>query len=189
MHSVQEPLNFRPKKFLMWLFVITSFMLFAALTSGFIVYTGGNPARGIKMVLPTVFIYSTAVIILSSGALFLASRSAKVLDFSKEKLWLSVAIVLGVLFCALQFAAWKEFIAQGVYFVNPNASQSFLYVFTGAHMLHVVGGLCMLIHALWRCSRKTLQAKNLFNLELTSILWHALCVLWIYLYMFLLLNQ
>lgn len=185
----QDKLNLRPKKFLMWLFVITSFMLFAALTSGYIVYTGGNPARGLKIVLPQIFTYSTAVIIISSLTLVQASRAAKALQFNKQKLFLLITIALGLLFGAMQLSSWQYFVGQGVYFVNPNASQSFLYVFTGAHLLHIAGGLLMLVHAYWAKVKNVPQVKNLFNLELTSIFWHFLGLLWIYLYVFLLLNQ
>lgn len=185
----QDKLNLRPKKFLIWLFVITSFMLFAALTSGYIVYTAGNPARGLKMILPHIFIYSTGVIMLSSVTLFQAYRAAKLLQFGRQKLFLVLTIALGILFFALQLLSWNGFVEQGIYFVNPNASQSFLYVFTGAHLLHITGGLAMLVHALRGKIRNIPQVKNLFNLELTSIFWHFLGILWIYLYVFLLLNQ
>lgn len=185
----QDKLNLRPKKFLMWLFVITSFMLFAALTSGYIVYTAGDPARGLKMVLPRIFMYSTAVIILSSVTLYQASVAAKMLQFARQQLFLTITLLLGILFCVMQIFSWKMFVGQGIYFINPNASQSFLYVFTGAHMLHIFGGLMMIIHALWSKQKNVPQVKNLFNLELTSIFWHFLGLLWIYLYVFLLLNQ
>ncbi len=185
----QESLNLRPKKFLMWLFVITTFMLFAAFTSGYIVYTNGSPARGIKMILPNLFIYSTAVIILSSAFLYQAQRAAKDLNTSKEKLWLMLTIVSGVLFCILQLQAWRSFVANGAYFVNPNASQSFLYIFTGGHMLHIVAGIMMLVHALWSVSKGVSDVKNKFNVELCSIFWHFMGLLWIYLYGFMLVNQ
>lgn len=185
----QDKLNLKPKKFLMWLFVITSFMLFAALTSGFIVYTANDPAKGIKMVLPHIFMYSTGVIVLSSFTLFSALKSAKRLQFARQKLFLVLTIVLGLLFLVLQLQSWNVFVKEGVYFVNPNASQSFLYVFTGAHLLHIIAGLIMLGHALVGKIKNIAQVKNIFNLELTSIFWHFLGILWIYLYVFLLLNQ
>lgn len=185
----QDKLNLRPKKFLMWLFVITSFMLFAALTSGYIVYTAGDPSRGLKMILPRIFMYSTGVILLSSVTLVMAYRAAKMLQFGKQKFYLAVTILLGAAFFVLQLLSWRVLVGQGVYFVNQNASQSFLYVFTGAHLLHIIGGIAMLIHALRGKLANIPQVKNLFNLELTSIFWHFLGVLWIYLYVFLLLNQ
>ena len=68
----KDRLDQAPKKFVMWLFVFASFMIFAAYTSGFIVYVGGK-GKGLGVILPNVFRYSTAVIIISSITLFLAS--------------------------------------------------------------------------------------------------------------------
>ncbi len=185
----QDKMNLKAKKFLVWLFVISSFMLFAALTSGFIVYTAGSVERGIKISLPQAFIYSTAVIFISSFTMHMAYLSGKRLQFDKQKLYLIITILLGLLFFGLQLYSWDYLINQGIYFVNPNASQSFLYVFTGAHLIHVFAGILMLITA-WVGKVKNIpQTRNLFRLEVTSIFWHFIDILWIYLYVFLLLNQ
>lgn len=185
----QEKMNFKAKKFLVWLFVISSFMLFAALTSGFIVYTAGSADRGIKVLLPEAFKYSTAIILLSSISMHGAYLAAKRSQFARQKALLLATMLLGLVFFALQLSSWNTLISQGVYFVNPNASQSFLYIFTGAHLIHVFAGLMMLLSA-WIGKLKNIpQANNLFRLETTSIFWHFLDILWIYLYVFLLLNQ
>lgn len=185
----QDKSNLKAKKFLVWLFVISSFMLFAALTSGFIVYTAGNVERGIKIMLPKAFMYSTAVIVLSSITMHMAYLSAKRLQFGKQQAYLLFTILLGIVFFVFQFSSWKYLTAQGVYFVNPNASQSFLYIFTGAHLLHVFAGIIMLLNAWFGKLRNIPQVNNLFRLEITSIFWHFIDILWIYLYVFLLLNQ
>ncbi len=98
----QDKMNLKAKKFLVWLFVISSFMLFAALTSGFIVYTAGSVERGIKISLPQAFIYSTAVIFISSFTMHMAYLSGKRLQFDKQKLYLIITILLGLLFFGLQ---------------------------------------------------------------------------------------
>lgn len=185
----EERTSFKAKKFLMWLFLISSFMLFAALTSAFIVYTGGDPNRGIKTYLPNAFIYSTACIVLSSITMHLAFLSGKKMQLDKQKLYLGLTIVLGVAFFVLQLQSWQTLVSQGVYFVNFNASQSFIYVFTGAHLVHIFGGLLMLVSALVGGIRRIPQVRNVFRLEMTSIFWHFVDILWIYLYVFLLLNQ
>jgi cytochrome c oxidase subunit 3 len=81
----EDKLNLAPKKFNMWIFIFTSFMFFAALTSGFIVYSGGT-GHGIHIKLPNAFIYSTASIILSSVTMYLASSAAKGLQFAKQRM-------------------------------------------------------------------------------------------------------
>ena len=187
--EIEDKQNLKAKKFLVWLFIISSFMIFAGLTSGFIVYTAGSPDRGLKTILPEAFLYSAAIIVLSSITMHLAYLSAKKLQFGLQKLYLVITIVLGVLFMAMQFYGWQLLTGQGVYFVNYNASQSFIYVFTGLHMLHIIAGIIMLVNSLLGSVRNIAQVRNLFRLETTSIFWHFIDILWIYLYVFLLLNQ
>ena len=177
-----------PKKFNMWIFIFTSFMFFAALTSGFIVYTGGR-AHAINIVLPKVFMLSTAVIVLSSVTMFIASRAAKRLAVDRQRLFLWLTMALGILFFGLQLYGWSVLIKMGVYFINPNASQSFIYVFTGMHLIHIFAGLLLLANTLWGSYRNRPQAKDLFGMEMSGIFWHFVDIIWIYLYVFLLLNQ
>ncbi len=177
-----------PKKFNMWIFIFTSFMFFAALTSGFIVYTGGK-GHGVNMQLPTAFMYSTVCIVLSSITMFLASKAAKGLQFSKQRLYLGITIFLGVLFFIIQVYGWSQLINMGVYFVNTNASQSFIYVFTGTHLVHIIAGLLLLANTLFKSYKNVPQVKNLFGMEMSAIFWHFIDIIWIYLYVFLLLNQ
>jgi len=187
--EVEDKQNLKAKKFLVWLFIISSFMIFAGLTSGFIVYTAGSPDRGLKTILPQAFKYSTAIIILSSLTMHLAYMAAKRLQFNMQKIYLVATIILGIVFMVVQFEAWQVLTRQGVYFVNYNASQSFIYVFTGFHMLHIFAGILMLVNSLSGAFGKIGQVRNLFRLETTSIFWHFIDILWIYLYVFLLLNQ
>lgn len=187
--QVEDRQNFKARKFLMWLFIISSFMMFAALTSGFIVYTEGNAERGIKVLLPKAFMYSTLIIIVSSITMHLAYLSAQKLQFWKQKLFIILTILLGIAFFYSQFSAWQVLYESGAYFVNYNASQSFIYVFSGAHLLHIIAGIFMLIYALIGKIRTIPQVRNIFRMEVTSIFWHFIDILWIYLYVFLLLNQ
>ena len=186
---VEDVQNYKARKFLMWLFIISSFMMFAALTSGFIVYTEGNAERGIKGLLPKAFIYSTVIIIISSITMHLAYLSAKKLQFGKQKLYTVLTILLGIAFFFSQYSAWQVLTDSGAFFVNYNASQSFIYVFTGAHLLHIFGGILMLLYSLIGKMRNIPQIRNLFRVEVTSLFWHFIDILWIYLYVFLLLNQ
>ena len=78
---------------------------------------------------------------------------------------------------------------MGVYFINPNAAQSFMYEFIAAHFVHIIAALLLLINTLRRSYSNIPQVKNLYNMEMTAIFWHFLDIVWIYLYVFLLLNQ
>jgi cytochrome c oxidase subunit 3 len=179
----------KAKKFALWLFIIASFMIFASLSSGFIVYTASGIDKGLKVILPNAFILSTVLIVVSSISMHLAFRAAKRSDYAKQKLFLLVTILLGVGFFFSQFHAWNVLIDQGVYFVNYNASQSFIYVFTGFHLAHIIAGVIVLLIVLLHKLGKLTQARNIFRMELAALFWHFLDILWIYIYVFLLLNQ
>src|SRR3954453_1939064 len=156
----KDRLNLAPKKFNMCLFKFTSFMFFADFTRGFIVYSGGH-GHGLNLILPGVFKVSTAVIIISSITLFLASKAAKGLQFGRQRLFLWLTFVLGVVFCVLQVYGWYILAYQmEIYFVNPNASRSFIYVLTGVHLVHIIAGLLVLLNALRGSYRNIPQVMN-----------------------------
>lgn len=179
----------KAKKFNLWLGMIGMFMVFAALSSGFIVYTAGGADRGIKTLLPDAFVYSTALIVLSSVTMQLAYVAAKKTRFGKQQLLLIVTIALGIGFFFMQVHAWGVLHERGVVFVNPNASQSFIYVFTGMHLAHIFAGLLVLLRALVGRLRQIPQIDNVVRMDLAALFWHFLGILWIYIYVFLLLNQ
>jgi len=185
----KDKLDLTPKRFNMWLFIFASFMMFAAFTSGFIVYIGGK-GHALRMQLPAVFMYSTGIIIVSSLTMFLASTAAKKLQFDKQRLFLWLTFALGLGFLGMQIYAWYVLAFEmKAYFINPNASVSFIYVFSLMHLLHILAGLVLIIISLVNTYRKTPQVINLFRMEMTSIFWHFVDIIWIYLYVFLLLNQ
>jgi cytochrome c oxidase subunit III len=179
----------KAKKFNLWLGMIGMFMMFAALSSGFIVYTASGVDKGIKTILPQTFIYSTVVIIISSLTLHLAYKASKSNLLGKQKLLLLITIILGIVFFILQVQSWNVLTEQGVYFINNNASQSFIYIFTGLHLAHIIAGILVLVRAFFGATKTITPVNNVFRMDLAVIFWHFLDLLWIYIYVFLLLNQ
>jgi len=184
----EEKQNLGAKKFNMWIFIFTSFLLFMGFMSGFIVYVGGR-GHALQVLLPNAFIYSTIVIALSSVSLFLAKKAARGLQLDKQRLYLWLTIFLGIAFLAIQIGAWFTLINMQVFFINANAARSFIYVFSGIHFLHVIAGLLVLLNTVLATYRNIPQVKNIFKMEMASIFWHFLDIMWICLYVFLLLNQ
>nr|WP_294896910.1 cytochrome c oxidase subunit 3 [uncultured Pedobacter sp.] len=181
--------NLQPKKFILWLFIVSSIIFFAGLTSGFIVYAGSGSGKSLNVDLPKVFIYSTIVIVISSLTMHKAFLSAKSLQFAKQKLWLWVTFVLGLVFIGLQVYGWMVWTNLGLFFVNSNASISFVYAFTLFHIIHIIAGLVMILTAIRSSYGPVPNVKNTFRMEISSIFWHFVDIVWIYLYLFLLLNH
>lgn len=191
-NNIEDPARasaFKAKRFALWLFIIASFMIFASLSSGFIVYTAGGIDKGIKIILPQAFITSTVVIIISSITVHMALMATRKGESVKRKILLAISILLGLGFFASQFHAWEVLVEQGAFFINNNASQSFIYVFTGFHLVHIFAGIIVLLFALFRPLNKYSLDQNVYNMELSAMFWHFLDILWIYIYVFLLLNQ
>ena len=173
----------RALKQLLWVGMGSIAMFFAGLTSAYIVRRAeGNWT---EFILPEWFWYSTITIILSSAVLILAKQKIKK-DKSVFSLVLSV-FVLGVIFSFFQLNGWEELTNQGVYLTGEgsNVAGSFLYVLTLAHLVHLIGGLIALLVTAINAKRKKYSAENYLGLEITSIYWHFLSILWIYLFCFL----
>jgi cytochrome c oxidase subunit 3 len=185
----EDRVNLGAKKFNMWIFIFTSFMFFAALSSGFIVYSGGK-GHGLNVILPQAFLYSTVVIIISSITLFISSTAAKRLQFARQRLFLWLTFFLGIAFFVIQiYACYVLTYKMGIYFTDSNASHTFIYVFCGMHLLHIIAALLLLLSTIVSSYKNIPQVMNVYKMEMTSIFWHFLDIIWIYLYVFLLLNQ
>ena len=180
--------NFKPKKFVVWLFVVSSTIMFGGWTSYYLVFMASK-GKGHGLVLPEVFTYSTGVLILSSVCLFIAARALRNGDTGKQRMLLWLTFVLGVVFGVLQFQGWVGLYQTGAVLVNNNAAISMIYVVSGFHLLHILAGLAFVASSLIGSYRNVSQEVATYRQDITSIFWHFIDILWIYLYVFLLLNS
>jgi cytochrome c oxidase subunit 3 len=184
--EAQTPRSVNPKIFTMWLFIVSIVMLFAAFTSAYLV----RKAEGnwVEFKLPDLFYYSTGVLVASSISMHAALLAAKKDQFNALRLSISITFVLGLLFLIMQYYGWAQLIEMNVYFVG-NPSGSFVYVFSGLHGLHLISGLIVLLVALVAAFRLKINAKALTQIKICSTYWHFLDALWVYLFIFLLINN
>jgi cytochrome c oxidase subunit III len=173
-------------RFLIWIYIFSVVMIFAGLTSAVLV---GRPdlIKNNKWQffdLPIVFWASTAVILLSSLTLYLAGEAAKKNQFQRIIQYLMATLVLGILFLFCQVLGYISLVKGGIYLVGSNSGQ-FLYVLTGMHAAHLLGGLGALVYSLVKSFRYLIHKDNLLGFQITSTYWHALDVIWVYLFLFL----
>jgi len=158
--------------------IVSILMFFMALASAFIVLRRGSELW-VTVHLPRVLWANTCVLLASSFTLESARQRLYLADATGfRKFWLATT-VLGFLFVAGQLIAWRQLVAQGVYIASNQAS-SFFYIFTGAHAVHLLGGVGALLFVAFRKFEKTkisLQAAA----EITSYYWHFMDGLWIFL--------
>lgn len=169
---------------LIWIGIISIIMLFAGLTSAVIVRKGDG--NWLQFELPSMFLWSSVVIILSSITLYSAYLYAKKNNSKGIKLGLVLTLILSFVFIFMQLKGYNQLMAQDVFFTgkNHNASGSFLYVISFLHLLHLVGGIVALLVVLFNAIKARYNSKNLLGLQVFSTYWHFLGGLWIYLYLF-----
>lgn len=180
--------SLKAKKFIIWLFVVSSTIMFGGWTSYYIVFSASK-GKGHGLVLPDMFVYSTAVLIASSVCLFLASRAFRNKQVKQQKTLLWATLLLGLAFGYLQVEAWSSLYHSGAALVNNNAAISMIYIVSGIHLLHIFAGVCLISRCLTGSYSGIPAEKQQFRMEITSIFWHFIDILWIYLYVFLLLNR
>ena len=175
----------RTAKPLMWVGIVGMVMLFAGMTSAYIV----RQAEGnwLYFDLPDTFYVSTAVIMISSMTMLLAQYAIKKDNTTLTTVMLLATLVLGFVFAMLQFQAWGELVDTGVFFAGreSNASGSFLYVLTGLHLAHLAGGLFALIFTSVKSILKKYSAEDHVGIGVAATYWHFLDILWVYLLLFL----
>ena len=187
--EAKKPRSMNPKKFALWLFIVSVIMLFGAWTSAYIVKRGEPGWSSFE--LPNQFWVNTVIILISSVTMVWAQRAAKKDQLEQTKIALGLTTLLGVAFLVGQWLAWGKMVEMNYYFAGSgsNSSSSFIYVLTGFHGLHIISGVVVLLIALIATFRYKVHSRNMLRLELCSTYWHFLGGLWLYLFVFLLLNR
>lgn len=184
--DLRQNLSMNPKKFLLWLGIVSIIMMFAAFTSAYLV----RRAEGnwLEFGIPKIFTYSTIVLVLSSISMHLAYWASKKDRFLLLRLAISITFVLGIVFLVMQVLGWGELTRNNVFLVG-NPSGSFFYVLSGLHGLHIISALLVLIFAMVASFQLKIHAKRLNQIEMCVTYWHFLDLLWLYLFIFLLYNN
>jgi cytochrome c oxidase subunit 3 len=166
--------------------MLSILMFFMALASAFLVLRHSS-AVWVAVHLPRILWANTAVLLGSSFTLERARLRLASGDLRGfRKLWL-VTTVMGLLFVAGQLVAWRQLVSQGVYIASNQAS-SFFYIFTGAHGMHLLGGVAALLFVSLRNFEKS-QISISLAAEITSYYWHFMDALWVFLFALLYLGK
>jgi cytochrome c oxidase subunit 3 len=168
-----------------WILLTAILMLFAGLSSAYIVLRGGPAWQNIE--LPSLLWPNSVILLMSSVAIEISRRAIRRGDTPGMRGWLAVSGLLGLAFLAGQLAAWRQLVNAGVYL--PSTLQSgFFYILTGLHGLHLLGGVIALSWVLSKALKGRLSPTNHEPLNLCALYWHVMDALWIYLFLLLLLS-
>lgn len=185
MGNAPPTLSMNPKKFSMWLFLLSVVMIFASLTSGYLVRK--SEGNWLDFELPPIFWATTGILLVSSITHHLAFIHAKKDNLEQVRGWMIITALLGIAFLVSQFYAWVYLVGINVYFSGNNVAGSFLYVLTGLHALHLISAVIFVLWITLATFNFKVHSKNILGIELCTTYWHFLDALWIYLFVFLLL--
>ncbi|MCL9804843.1 cytochrome c oxidase subunit 3 [Flavobacterium amniphilum] len=176
----------RSAKLLLYFAIVSMFMMFAGLTSAYLVSSSRKDWNH-EMHLPPAFTISTIVIFISSFAIQFAVRSMKNGNRERTTLLLLTTLVLGVIFIFFQFQGFDELVAQRFFFTGSESSitATFLYILTVLHMVHLFAGIISLLIIIYNHYKQKYNASQTLGIELGAIFWHFLDILWILLFLFL----
>jgi cytochrome c oxidase subunit 3 len=183
-------------------------MLFVSFTSALIVRKGlptldestGNYVRDwLSVNMPwTLLAVNTVILLVSSVTMELARRqitrqaalapvrSIPGVSVGEERNfpWLNLTTILGLSFLVGQWLAWRELQNRGFYLAT-NASSSFVYLLTGMHALHLIGGVIALMYAAvisWL--HRPIEARRIV-VDVSAWYWHFMAILWVYIFVLL----
>ncbi|ESU29519.1 alternative cytochrome c oxidase polypeptide CoxO [Flavobacterium limnosediminis JC2902] len=185
--SIQEHNDRKAKsyKMLLWFAMISIVMVFAGLTSAYVI-SKSRPDWLNDFTLPSAFIASTVVMLLSSLSFHLAKKAIQKDDRKATTMCLLATLVLGLAFVYLQFEGFSQVVASGYFFTGSESTitTSFLYVVVIVHLAHLFGGLMALLVIIYNHFKQKYNSTQTLGIELGAMFWHFLDFLWLYLFLF-----
>jgi cytochrome c oxidase subunit III len=183
---MEQRKRIHPTKFTLWVAIGSIIMMFAGLTSAYIVKRSQPNWSTFEM--PVLFWYSTVVILVSSLTMQMALRAFKQRERTKYRGLLTLTVLLGVLFVVLQWMGFAKIWASGISFSGAGGGQ-FLYIIAGLHAIHVIAGLIALVVMFFKAVSTRSRGYNSVPVEVMSTYWHFVDALWLYLLVFFMLLQ
>lgn len=176
----------RSKKMMLWFGIISMIMMFAGLTSAYVV-SKSRPDWLNEFQLPNAFYWSTLVIMISSMTLYYGKKMVAEDNRRMASYSLLVTLGLGITFIILQLQSFEQIIASGFYFTGSESSitTSFIYVIVISHLAHLAGGIIVLFVLIYNHFKQRYRPGQMLGLELGATFWHFVDALWIYLFLFL----
>mgnify|MGYP001061162254 CR=1 FL=1 len=171
-----------PHKFTLWVAIASILMMFAGLTSAFIVKSNLVGWRTVTM--PDVFWISTAVIVASSITMQMAVRAFRQRGMRQYRLLTAITVLLGLGFVVLQYMGFHELWKNNIRFIGASGAGQFLYVIFGLHAIHVIGGMVALVVMFSRAFFGRVKQYSPVPVEVMATYWHFVDILWLYLLVF-----
>jgi len=169
-------LNIDPAKIGLLSFIAVVTSLFALFLSAYMMRMKLGDWRPLPE--PDLLWVNTAILVLASFAFQLTRNAATRGQQATVKIWLLVGGVCTTLFLLGQLVAWQQLSAGG-YLITGNPANAFFYLLTALHGLHLLGGMWV-----WgRTTARVLSGADVesvrLSVELCTIYWHYLLLVWV----------
>lgn len=173
-----------PHKFTLWVGIGSIIMMFAGLTSAYIVKR--SQSGWVMLEIPVLFWISTITILMSSVSIHFALKSFRKRDLDRYRKLLYLTLLLGAAFLVMQVLGFFMYREMDIRLTGAgsNASHSFILAIAGLHGLHVVGGIVALAYIAFKASNGSRREYNIVPAEIIATYWHFVDILWIYLILF-----
>lgn len=186
-----DKLTFHPYRILLFLTLGSLTVIFLGLTMSYLysrIQTDVPP-----IAIPNIFIFNTLILLASSGTIIWANKAYLKDNTLHYQIALGLTILLTFLFMMMQFIGWNELISSSK-FINSDNATSYLYLISGLHFAHIIGGLPFLILFFITAVKRMREPVSVLvyfsdpekrlKLRLLTFYWHFLDVLWVYLVLF-----
>ena len=179
-HAEHRSTPLADRKLLMWIFLASDCMFFAALIGTYLVYNGRSlvgpfPTDILDIPLTTV---STFVLLMSSFLMVLALHAIRLGDIPKFRLWTLGVAFFGAIFLGFQVYEFRHFVHEGLT-LQQNLFGSTFFTLTGTHGVHVTIGVLWLLSLLILSYVRPMTAQDALSVEIAGLYWHFVDIVWI----------
>jgi cytochrome c oxidase subunit 3 len=164
--------------------LVSILMFFMALTSAYLVRKGKSDWQALPV--PQILWATTAILVTSSLTVEQARKRLAAGSREGFRVWWGVTTLLGLAFLGGQWMAWMQLREAGV-FLATNPASSFFYLLSGAHGVHMIGGVLALVTVFVR--RQYRRVTQVAAAEMAAIYWHFMDLLWVFLLLLLFLGR
>lgn len=170
------------RKLVMWVFIASETIFFAALISAYLVYRGKTPyEEGLGLLELNVAAANTFILLASSLTMVLSLQSIENGKPGRLKFFLALTAILGLVFIGGQVFEYNELLQHGVS-IDTNLFGATFFTLTGFHGTHVFIGILWILALIFRAMRGGVTQHNHLAVELGGLYWHFVDLVWVVLF-------
>ena len=181
-----------PARIALWVFLAVITSLFGLFISAYFIRMGHGHGAGHgisdwhSIGKPPILWFNTAMLVLSSAAMQAARHGLRSNQRARVSGFLLAGGLLALVFLAGQLVAWHQLNDSG-YGLTSGPAGAFVYLLTGIHGLHLLGGLGVWLKTVSRMRTRALELIDVrLSIELCTVYWHYLLLVWLVMFVLLL---